>query len=163
MPARATFPRPRFWPVLLFWAVFLLWGQVAAAPLAAQQPAASPATLPPPSSQPSPGAPKSLLPDDFATPAQPATGTAEGPVPLEPGGPAPLTGFDPLAAPPVEAALLEVPEPDETDPLAELAGPTMDPARAGLLTRSQGGFRPDLFAGSDDRFLATLLGRLDAP
>ncbi|MGL6042509.1 MAG: hypothetical protein ACRC1J_01155, partial [Sandaracinobacteroides sp.] len=95
--------------------------------------------------------------------AQPATGTAEGPVPLEPGGPAPLTGFVPLAAPPVAAALLEVPEPDETDPLAELAGPTMDPARAGLLTRSQGGFRPDLFAGSDDRFLATLLGRLDAP
>jgi hypothetical protein len=112
--------------------------------------------------QPPSGAPKSLLPDDIAEPPPPATGTVEGAVETQPGSAAaPLPGFDPL--PPAEAELPEIPEPEPKDPLAELAGPTMAPDRAGLLSQATGGYRADLFAGSDARFLSTLLARLDGP
>jgi hypothetical protein len=108
------------------------------------------------------GAPKSLLPDDIAEPPPPPTGAVEGAVSTAPGAaPAPLPGFDPL--PPAEAELPEEPEPEPKDPLAELAGPTVAPDRAGLLTPATGGYRADLFAGSDARFLAVLLARLDGP
>jgi hypothetical protein len=72
-----------------------------------------------------------------------------------------LPGFE--AFPQPESELPEVPEPEPTDPLAELAGPTVAPERAGVLTQANGGYRVDLFAGSDTRFLATLLARIDAP
>ena len=108
------------------------------------------------------GGPKSLLPDDIAEPPPPPSGAVEAPVSMTPGtAPAPLPGFDPLPA--AEAVLPEVPEPEPKDPLAELAGPTMAPERAGLLTQSEGGTRADLFAGSDARFLSALLARIDAP
>lgn len=108
------------------------------------------------------GAPKSLLPDDIAEPPAPSSDAVEAPVSMAPGtAPAPLPGFEPLPA--AEAALPEVPEPEPKDPLAELAGPTMAPERAGLLTQSEGGTRADLFAGSDARFLSALLARIDAP
>jgi hypothetical protein len=126
------------------------------APALAQQ-AAEPS---PPAAQGS--GPKSLLPDDIAGPAQPAPGAVEGAAPLEPGAPTPLPGFEPLATP-AEAELAEAPEIETPDPLAELAGPTMQPERAGLLTPALGGYRADLFAGSDARFLSTLLTRLDGP
>jgi hypothetical protein len=103
-----------------------------------------------------------LLPDDIAEPEAPAVGTVEGAVSTAPlGAPAPLPGFE--AFPQPEAELPEVPEPEPTDPLAELAGPTVAPERAGVLTQANGGYRVDLFAGSDTRFLATLLARIDAP
>jgi hypothetical protein len=150
MPSRANVPaqlRCRLLSAAAAGALLL-----AAAPLSAQ--AAQP--------QPSSGAPKSLLPDDIAEPAPPPPGTVEGAVAAQPGtAPAPLPGFDPL--PPAEAELPEIEEPEPKDPLAELAGPTVAPERAGLLNQANGGMRPDLFAGSDARFLATLLARMDGP
>jgi hypothetical protein len=140
------------------WAILLLAGLSSAAPLAAQQ-AAAPAEA----TAPSGGAPKSLLPDDIATPTQPVPGTVEGAVPAQPSTPQPLPGFEPLPSSVAEALPPEQPEEETKDPLAELAGPTMAPERAGLLTEALGGYRPDLFTGSDDRFLATLLARIDAP
>jgi hypothetical protein len=151
MPQRANVPATRRWLLLsaAFGAAWLVPGHQALAQSAEPQVAPS-------------GAPKSLLPDDIAEPTTPQTGTVEGAVSTLPGGPpAPLQGFEPL--PPVEQPLPELPEPEPTDPLAELAGPTVAPERAGLLTRALGGYRTDLFAGSDARFLATLLARIDGP
>lgn len=150
MPSRANVPALRRWCLLSAAAVGA--SVLAAASLRAQ---ATP--------QPAPsGAPKSLLPDDIAEPPPQPGAVTEGAVDILPGtAPAPLPGFDPL--PPAEAELPEVPEPEPKDPLAELAGPTIAPERAGLLSESNGGYRADLFAGSDARFLATLLARLDGP
>lgn len=151
MPQRANVPAIRRW-LLLSAAIGAVW-LVPATPALAQsaEPQAAPS-----------GAPKSLLPDDIAEPATPQTGTVEGAVSTLPGGAqAPLQGFEPL--PPAEQPLPELPEPEPSDPLAELAGPTAAPERAGLLTQALGGYRPDLFAGSDARFLGTLLARIDGP
>ncbi len=110
------------------------------------------------------GAPKSLLPDDLPAPPENAPGAVEGPVQLEPELPgASLSGFDPAEEMLEEA---ELPEPEETeqpDPLAALAGPIGQPELIGTLTPATGGYGADLFAGSDARFLATLLNRLDGP
>ncbi len=108
------------------------------------------------------GAPKSLLPDDFdeaPTVILPpgAAGIDQGPgVPQAP-------GFQPLPVPAEPVEPDEEPEPPPTDPFAELAGPTGQPQGAGLLDAATGGFGPDLFAGSDSRFLVTLLERIERP
>ncbi|TPE59207.1 hypothetical protein FJQ54_14170 [Sandaracinobacter neustonicus] len=129
------------------WILLLAAALLPTAPLAAQ---AQPA-----------GAPKSLLPDDIAEPAAPQPGTVEGAVQMAPSAPTPLPGFEPLptVAPPPPPP----PEPEPTDPLAELAGPTAQPERAGPLSIGNGGYRADLFTGSDARFLTALLARLDRP
>ncbi|MCG2840348.1 hypothetical protein L6Q21_05065 [Sandaracinobacter sp. RS1-74] len=134
----------------------LLAAGVASAPLLAQEQA--PAAAPP-----SGGAPKVLLPDDFDTPPPVAPGMAEpAPTPLGEGvglgG-----GFAPTAGPPVPVEPIAPPEPEKKDPLAELAGPTMLPDRAGLLIPLSGGYPAHIFAGADARFLSKLLGRLDGP
>jgi hypothetical protein len=151
MPQRANVPALRRW--------LLLSAATGAAALALAQPASARSDDP----QPAPtGAPKSLLPDDIAEPVTPPTGAVEGAVSTFPGNaPAPLQGFEPL--PPAELPLPELPEPEPSDPLAELAGPTAAPEQAGLLTPTLGGYRPDLFAGSDARFLSALLARIDGP
>ena len=154
MPASANVPALRRW-ILLLGATLL---PVAPLSAQAQQPAGGAPKVQPPSG----GAPKSLLPDDIAEPAAPQAGTVEGAVSTAPmGAPAPLPGFDPLPAP--EAAPPPLPEPEPTDPLADLAGPTVQPERAGPLGPASGGFRADLFAGSDARFLTALLSRIDQP
>ena len=151
--ANAPFPRgsatlfpplvlPRCWVLLLATAALL-----PASPLAAQ---AAPA-----------GAPKSLLPDDIAEPNPPPPGTVEGAVSVAPSAPTPLPGFEPL--PTVAPPPPPLPEPEPTDPLAELAGPTVQPERAGALTSANGGYRADLFTDSDARFLTALLARIDRP
>jgi hypothetical protein len=128
---------------------------MAVGPALAQQAEQAPA--PPPA-----GAPKSLLPDDIADPAPTAPGQPESvPSPLGPGAPTALPGFAPVAPPAAEP--LALPEPEPVDPLAELAGPTLAPEAAGLLDLRTGGEARDLFAGSDARFLATLLDRMDGP
>lgn len=150
MPQRANVPAHCRW--------FLLSAVAAGAILLA----AAPATAQAAQQQPSSGAPKSLLPDDIAEPEAPQAGTVEGAVSATPGSaPAPLPGFE--ALPPAEEALPETPEPEPKDPLAELAGPTVAPERAGLLSQANGGYRTDLFAGSDARFLSALLARIDGP
>jgi hypothetical protein len=151
MPQRANVPAIRRWPPVLL-AILAVW-------LLAEQPATAQAASP----QPAPaGAPKSLLPDDIAEPTSAPQGAVEGAVSTLPdGSPTPLQGFEPL--PPAETTLPEIPEPEPSDPLAELAGPTVAPERAGLLTPALGGYRADLFAGSDARFLSALLDRIDAP
>ena len=115
----------------------------------------------PASAQPAGGAPKSLLPDDLDS--APLPGIPEQAV--APMGEAPGAGggFAPSAGPVLPPEPEAPPEPEKKDPLAELAGPTMQPERAGILVPSLGGYRADLFAGADARFLSTLLGRLDAP
>lgn len=151
MPQRANVPAFRRWHLLM--AVATLASVAPAAALQAQAPAPA---------QPASGAPKSLMPDDIAEPQAPAVGTVEDAVPVAPGATAaPLQGFEPLPA--AESELPLVPEPAPTDPLAELAGPTAAPERAGLLTQANGGYRVDLFAGADARFLGTLLARIDGP
>lgn len=110
------------------------------------------------------GAPKSLLPDDLDTGVPPpAGGVEQAPSAIGEAPGAVPGGFAPEAGPAVPLELPKPPEPEPSDPLAELAGPTADPAFAGLLTPATGGYAADLFAGSDARFLATLLGRIEAP
>lgn len=158
MPSRANVPAC----VQMLRRRLLLSAALAAAMLSPALPLHAQAPQPQPQSQPQSGAPKSLLPDDFADPPAPPAGAVEGAVNSQPGGaPAPLPGFDPLPA--VEAELPEEPEPEPKDPLAELAGPTVAPDRAGLLSPATGGYRADLFAGSDARFLSALLVRLEGP
>lgn len=115
----------------------------------------------PPATQPGGGAPKSLLPDDLDTPPLPG-GAEQAPLHMGEGVDA-GGGFAPAAGPKLPPEPLPLPEPEKKDPLAELAGPTMLPERAGILIPAVGGYRADLFAGADARFLSTLLGRLDAP
>jgi len=113
------------------------------------------------------GAPKSLLPEDLAPPAPPA---GEAPVAPVPEAAVPLVPTDlppvsrgPLRVP-VATAELPVPPPAEVlNPLAELAGPIGLPEAAGLLTPATGGYGADIFLGSDARYLAVLLRRIDAP
>lgn len=135
-------------------AAMLLATSAAIAPLQAQDqtPAAQPS---------SGGAPKSLLPDDLDTAPQQG-GVEQAPAEMR-DGTASGGGFAPSAGPVLPVEPLPLPEPEETDPLAELAGPTMLPERAGILVPALGGYRADLFAGADARFLSTLLSRLDAP
>ena len=135
---------------ILFSATILAAG-VAITPLRAQDSAPAPAG----------GAPKSLLPDDLDTP--PPVGSLEQ-APSQMGeAPGAAGGFAPSAGPVLPVEPLPLPEPEKKDPLAELAGPTMAPERAGILVPSLGGYSADLFRGSDARFLSALLGRLDAP
>lgn len=113
------------------------------------------------------GAPKSLLPDELAPPApQPGETAAapapEGAVPLIPTDQQPAS-LGPLLAPVVTAELPVPPPAEVLNPLAELAGPTGLAETAGLLTPATGGYGPDLFLGSDARFLDVLLRRIDAP
>lgn len=171
MPQRAIVPPPRCWLPLSAarWLPLsaarrlLLSAALGALVLApAPQALAQSADRPPPPPTAPQGAPKSLLPDDIADPSAPVPGAVEGAVPALPDAAStPLQGFEPLAAP--EQPLPDLPEPEPKDPLAELAGPTAAPERAGLLTQALGGYRPDLFAGSDARFLSALLARIDAP
>lgn len=132
-------------------AATILAGCVAISPLQAQETPPAPAG----------GAPKLLLPDDLDV--TPPTGTVEQ-APSQLGdAPGAGGGFAPSAGPVIPVEPLPLPEPEKTDPLAELAGPTMLPERAGILVPALGGYRADLFQGSDARFLSALLGRLDAP
>lgn len=123
-------------------------------------PFAAMAQAQPSSAAPSGGAPKSLLPDDLDTPL-PVGGLEQAPAQMDEGPGA--GGFAPSAGPPIVAEPPPLPEPEAVDPLAELAGPTMPPDRAGTLVPATGGYRADLFAGSDARFLSALLSRIDAP
>lgn len=135
---------------ILFSATILAAG-AAITPLQAQETTPAPAG----------GAPKSLLPDDLDV--APPVGTAEQ-APSQMGeAPGAAGGFAPSAGPVIPAEPLPLPEPEKKDPLAELAGPTMAPERAGILVPALGGYSANLFEGADARFLATLLGRLDAP
>jgi hypothetical protein len=128
----------------------LLSTLLAAAPLGAQE--ASPPTE----------APQSILPDLFDGPPDAAAGTPQAPVPILPEGaaapapsaPGPLPPLPPI--PQAEAVPL-------ADPLADMGGPEGQPELAGMLTPATTGYAPDLFAGSDARFLARLLDGLEAP
>lgn len=144
--------------VLLLTASLLIAG-----PVLALEPAS-----PPPATQSPPRAgPKSLLPDNLPEPpispsGQPA-GQPRAPTALEPGGPDPFGGFEPTGAPIAETILPDPETLEEPDPLAALAGPTGQPELLGILTTANGGYSETLFEGSDARFLATLLDRIDAP
>lgn len=151
--------RSRIAPLLLATAVLLTPVSLATAqePATAPQgptsllPDLEPETVAP---APSAGAPKSLLPDDLALPPPPPVAT-----------PAPIVPAAPVAtAPPVIETATPAAEPEEPeDPLAELEGPTELPEHAGLLTTRTTGYEANLFTGSDARFLATLLRRIDGP
>jgi len=134
--------------------------------LLAAGPALSQEAATPPEAQQAPprAAPKSLLPDDLSDVAPPAAAPADGtPTALEPEGPDPFGGFE-SAGPAISEPILPDPEAlEEPDPLAALAGPTGQPELLGILTTANGGYSVNLFEGSDARFLATLLNRIDAP
>ena len=106
------------------------------------------------------GKPKSLLPDDLDTP--PPANLPGRPQEILPGASAPTGGFAPESGP-TAIELPKPPEPEKLDPLAELAGPTVQPELAGILSQATGGLGADLFSGSDGRFLVALLARLDRP
>lgn len=109
-------------------------------------------------------APTSLLPDIFDAP-RPAAVVPDAPQDLDgarASTPRPAEDMSPPAlraevppqqagAPPAE----EVPE--------EPGGPVRDARFAGLLSLATEGFSPAIFAGSDGRFLAALLNRLEGP
>ncbi len=120
-------------------------------------------------------APRSLLPDDLDVPpprvvqptplpaletpplaAPPPAGAPAGAVSAEEA--APETAASPFGEEPAAAAAAP-----PADPLADLEGPAAEPERAGILTPASGGYAADLFAGSDGRFLAALLDRIEAP
>ncbi len=181
MPRLAN-PRPRLVQTLPNRAIpgaagLLLLGAslLASAPVLAQE-AAPPSAAPQSTPR---AAPKSLLPDDFPDapapqPVQPqgpaqgpgsvqGPGPAQGPGTPDPAGPDPFGGFE-SAGPGVSEPV--IPDPaalEEPDPLAALAGPTGQPELLGILTSTTGGYGETLFQGSDARFLATLLNRIDAP
>jgi hypothetical protein len=148
----------------------LLAASLLAANLAVADPAlAQEAASPPPAQQaPSRAAPKSLLPDDFPeaappTAVQPSGIPSPGSSAPEPQGADPFGGFE-TAGPAVSEPILPDPEElEEPDPLAALAGPTGQPELIGILTSANGGYGAGLFEGSDARFLAALLNRIDAP
>ena len=107
--------------------------------------------------------PTSLLPELFEAPppapADPGPGIPspsapppQAPVPATAAGPGAATG---AAAAAESAAAQEAPE--------EPGGPVREARFAGLLSLATQGFSPDIFAGSDGRFLAGLLTRLDGP
>ncbi|WP_448579220.1 hypothetical protein [Thermaurantiacus sp.] len=108
-------------------------------------------------------APTSLLPDIFDAPrpavqpdepgelAAPRAGPAGPPQAMPPATPLAGGAPQPAAAPPPE----EAPE--------EPGGPVRDARFAGLLSLASQGFSPGIFAGSDGRFLAALLNRLEGP
>lgn len=111
-------------------------------------------------------APTSLLPEIFEAPPAPPPDFIPGspPVPASPAtAPAPQAQATPGAVPaapsarPAEAATGQPEKPEEP------GGPTREARFAGLLSVATEGFPPGLFAGSDGRFLATLLIRLDGP
>ena len=92
----------------------------------------------------------------------PATAGPEAAVPILPSDmPRPAAG--PLFAPEIAAGIPIPPPAEVLNPLAELAGPIGLPEDAGLLTPATGGYEASLFQGSDARFLAALLRRIDAP
>lgn len=129
---------------------------LAAPPLA--RPVAAQETQPP---EPPREAPRSILPDMFEDPPARPADAPQMPVPIVPDGPAPA-----LPAPPPVAALPPIPRPQEieiVDPLADLGGPEGQPESAGLLGPGAMGYPPDLFAGSDARFVAALLQGIEAP
>jgi hypothetical protein len=106
-------------------------------------------------------APKSLLPDLFDDPPARPGDAPQMPVPIVPEDTAPAMP----SRPPV-AALPPIPRAQEieiVDPLADLGGPEGAPEWAGLLGPAATGYAPDLFAGSDARFVGTLLRGIEAP
>lgn len=107
-------------------------------------------------------APKSLLPGMFDEPPAAAPDELQMPVPILPEGAATPRAEAPEAPPglpPIpEAQAVEI-----ADPLSGLGGPEGQPELAGLLGPATGGYAPDLFAGSDARYLARLLDGLEAP
>lgn len=119
----------------------------------------------PPPAPPAPSeAPTSLLPDVLEE--VPAREPVRPPPPAAPPpGPAALPGAAPAAsapaAGPAAAPVTPGPLPGAAPP--ELPGPSRPAASAGLVTEATVGLAPDLFAGSDGRFLAALLNRLDGP
>ena len=154
-------------------ALLLAAGLMLAGPLAAQDAPALPdkgASAPAEKGASAPAkapraAPKSLLPDDFPdAPLPPRVILPEGPATPEPLVPRDPFGGPSVAAPVVSEPILPDPEAvEETDPLAALAGPTGQPELLGLLSSATTGYSANLFEGSDARFLATLLNRIDAP
>ncbi|MBS3962516.1 MAG: hypothetical protein KGZ61_11910 [Sandarakinorhabdus sp.] len=108
-------------------------------------------------------APKSLLPEDLPEAAAAPAAQPRGPTALEPQGPDPFGGLE-TAGPVISEPILPDPlAPEAPDPLAALAGPTGEPELLGILSDTNGGYGAGLFEGSDARFLATLLNRIDAP
>ncbi len=152
----------------------LVAGQAAPAGRTAQpatQPAAQPAQ-----EKAQPRGPRSLLPDDLLPAPAPAPSPAPLPLPAPtapaPGGEdradrqIPALDEDPFGV--FGAGSGDAPEEEEAgeeadDPMAALVGPLSQPENAGILSPASGGYRPDLFQGSDARFLATLLHRIDSP
>ncbi|MFQ3595350.1 MAG: hypothetical protein SNJ63_04505, partial [Sphingomonadaceae bacterium] len=116
----------------------------------------------PPSPPPAREAPTSILPDIFgpAPPPPPRPVPEQRPALAEPGEAA-LPG---LPAPPAGTVPSRAPAPAEQAARpAELPGPTRPAASAGLVTEATIGFPRGIFAGSDGRFLAGLLVRLEGP
>jgi hypothetical protein len=117
------------------------------------------------------GAPTSILPDMFERAPAPSEATPEAAAPIVPEDIlSPPAGVRPPAAPgdPVaaairaaEAAALAAQEAEDRQ--ERQFGPFRSAADAGLLTIATTGLAPDLFEGSDGRFLAALLNRLDGP
>ena len=100
--------------------------------------------------------PKSLLPDAAEAPVPaPPPPVAEAPVPAPaPGEAAPLPEAAPAAVAPATAAPSAFDLPAATGASVEIAGP---------LTPAMGGYGTAIFTGSDGRFVAGLLRRLDTP
>jgi hypothetical protein len=130
---------------------------------------ALPAQEAPPSAPPEApaGPPTSLLPDMFeappaASPSEPAPEAGPG---AAPGAPSRLPA--PLPFPGATVAGAQGPgaaDPGPDLPTVEVpAGPVRPAERAGLISSATGGLSPLLFAGSDGRFLAGLLVRLQGP
>lgn len=166
MPRLAN-PRPQMPHAHPNRALLLAASLLMAGPVLAQE------SAPPPAATQSPAraAPKSLLPDDLPEAAAPASTPAsapsaaqpQGPATLEPEGPDPFGGFETGGSLLSEPILPDPEALEEPDPLAALAGPTGQPELLGILTSANGGYSATLFEGSDARFLATLLNRIDAP
>lgn len=110
--------------------------------------------------EPPAGAPTSILPDFLEeVPTRPVV----RPPPAETAPPA--SGLPAAIAPagPAQAGQESAAGPAPPGREPELPRPNRPAARAGLVTEATVGLAPDLFAGSDGRFLAGLLNRLDGP
>lgn len=134
------------------------------APCAAQTPPETPApTGQNPPRNTGPAGPTSILPDIFDDVAEPPPNQprAMPETVLPPGDPFAGAAAAPGGEPPTDGEeLAEIPP---EDPLANLVGPVTLPESAGILDQYSGGLGADLFAGSDGRYLGTLLRRIDAP
>lgn len=148
-----------------FKSMWLLGLMAMGAPLAAQEsPASAPDTTPAISVSTSESrGPKSLLPDDLMAPASAPVVTA--PL-LPPRSVQPVESGDQTERPAGEEhgeSLADLTPKEVKDPWADLVGPVVSAARAGLLGEKTNGLAADIFAESDGRMLAVLAERIEAP